>query len=681
MFTGKEPISVRDGNTEDDILREARQRAKKAEEAWSYNYDEAKKDVSFLSGAQWNEREKTIREQEGRPALTLNQLPKFIDQVVGDQRQNKPAISVHPTTTSGGAEVISQTGKKYTLAEIYEGLIRNIEYNCLAEAAYDMAFQQAIESGFGWLRVYTDYTSNDAFEQDIMIKGIRDRFSVLIDPRAIEVDASDMNWALITELMSRAEFEKRYPDAMIGEITSDSGWWLSDDSVRVAEYFTREPVTRETVLLSDGRVTYKDEIKDVLDELAQKGITIVRSRKVKTYKVYWRKITAWEVLESKREWVGDTIPLIPVFGKNIMINGQPIYMGLIRHAKDAQRMHNYWMTTVTERIALAPKTPFVGPATAFEGYERFWNEANRKNLAYLPYNDRASSAPQRVDSAPMPAAELQMAMQGIDEIKNTIGMFDASLGQRSNEQSGRAILARQKEGDTNTFAFVDNLSRAIRRVGKILIDIIPHIYDAERVIRLRLIDGTGDNVLINQSIIDMQTGQQVLIHDMSQGKYDVVVTTGPSYNTQRMEAADSLIQFVQAVPQAGQVAGDLIAKNMDWPGAEEMAKRLKKILPPNILDPQEMQEAGIPPPQPPQPTPQEQAEMQMAQMKLQEEQIKAQALAEKTKADIALKQLELQQEQMKMGQMAQGQQQDAVQLAATVKQLVAQALAEYMQKR
>ncbi|MFW9601829.1 MAG: portal protein [Prevotella sp.] len=682
-----EIIKTRDSNSVEDILEEARQRAKFGIEAWTYNYDEAKKDVLFLSGNQWTEKEKTLREQEGRPALTLNQLPKFVDQILGDQRQNRPAIKVCAVDDDASQKVISQNGKEYSKAELYEGIIRNIEYSCMAESAYDTAFQHAVESGFGWLRVYTDYSTKDSFDQDILIKAIRDRFSVIIDPRAQELDASDMNWCLVTETMSKKEFDKKYPDAQMGTLSEDSQWWLKDDSVRVCEYFTREPAKRELLLLSTGETVYKDEVKDVLDEMAKNGITVVRSRKVNTYKVYWRKITAFEVLEGPTEWVGDTIPVIPVWGKDIMVSGQPIYRGLIRHAKDAQRMHNYWLTTVTERVALAPKAPWVGPAKAFSGYENFWNEANRLNLAYLPYNDQATSAPQRVAPAPMPTAEIQMAMQGIDEIKNTVGMFDASLGQKSNETSGRAILARQKEGDTGTFAFVDNLSRAIRRVGKILIDIIPHYYDSERLVRMRLIDGTGDNVLINRQVIDEQTGQQITIHDMSAGKYDVVVETGPSYNTQRAEMATMIQSLVQSYPNLMAVAGDLMVGAMDMPNADKISKRLKKTMPMGVLDEQEMQEAGIQPPQP-QPDP----SLQLAQAKIQEIQLQAQISQQEAEANLQLEQIKLEQEKIKTQALltktqmeaqthAQNMQQNAGANESQIRQIVAKALADYQSGR
>jgi len=676
MLIEKIPISTRDGNSVEDILKEARERATFASDSWTENYDEAKDDLEFLSGEQWDSKEKASRKLEGRPALTLNQLPKFVDQILGDQRQNRPSINIAPTNSQASSKLNSMNGKQYALAEVYEGLIRNIEYACNAEASYDQAFQHAVESGFGWLRVYTDYSDNDSFDQDIKIKTIRDRFSVLIDPRTQEVDGSDMNWCFITESMSRDEFRKRYPNAQMGELTDDTNWWLSDDSVRVAEYFTREPVTREILLLSDGRTVYMDEIKDVIDELKASGITIQRSRKVKTYKVIWRKITAYDVLEGPKEWVGSTIPVVPVWGKDIILEGQPKYRGLIRNSKDAQKMHNYWMTTVTERVALAPKSPFIGPANAFKGYEQYWNNANRKNFAWLPYNDTASAAPQRQAPSTMPTAEIQMAMSAIDEIKNTIGMYDASLGQASNETSGRAILARQRESDTGTFAFIDNLTRAIRRVGKICIEIIPKIYDAERSIRIRFKDGKGDNIVINQTILDVQTGKEILVHDISVGKYDVVVNTGPSYNTQRMEAAESMMQFVQAMPQAGQIAADLIAQNMDWVGADEIAKRMKKILPPNMLSPEEMQELEMQPPQPPQPSPQEQMAMQMEQMKLEAQKIKSDVEMQKAQLDLQMKQLDMQMEQMKAGQQLQQSSANNKELSAQVRQLVAEALAE-----
>ncbi|MGM0614775.1 MAG: portal protein [Pseudomonadota bacterium] len=688
MLPGNEPIKTRDGDDEMSVLQEIRERAAHAVEAWQHNFDAAVEDVEFLAGAQWPDAIRKEREDEGRPCLVLNKLPQYVDQVLGDQRQNRPAISVHPVEANktGDGQVPNIAGNNdYDLAEVYEALIRNIEYTSNAEAHYDTAFQHAVEGGFGWLRVLTKYSSDDAFEQDLCIKSIHNRFAVLMDPEAIEPDYCDANWCFIGDKMKRTEFRKRYPDAALGDLTDADragyAWWTTEEMVRVAEYFYREPVTRTLLLLSDGRTVWEDQVKPVLDELARDfGITVIRQRKVKTYKVKWMKVTAYSVLEGPIDWPGQTIPVVPVLGKEITLGDKTYYRGLIRFAKDAQRMHNFWMTAATERVALAPKAPYTGPVEAFEGLEFVWANANRDNRSYLPYNAVPSGdRPRREQPATMPAAELQLAMSATDEMKATVGMYDASIGNQSNETSGKAILARQRQGDRGTFAYIDNLSRAIRRTGQLLIELIPRIYDSERVLRLRFEDGEGDWVQINQTVQDEQTGKDILVNDIAAGKFDVTVKSGPSYQTQRMEAAESLMQFVQAVPQAGQVVLDLIAKNMDWPGSQEISKRLKKALPPGILEPDEMEEAGI---QPPQPNPEQQAAMAKAQADTAEaeadmagaeaDKAKAQADTMKAQADMAEAEAKMAEIQMNAQMAGPGT------IEETVRNLVAEAMAELM---
>lgn len=688
MLPGKEPIQTRDGNTEEDRLREIRERAAFGIEVWQHNWDAALEDIQFLAGAQWPEDIKKQREDEGRPCLTLNKLPQYVDQVSGDQRQNRPAISIHPVEANASQEqdkLPSVTGKAdYTLAEIYEALIRNIEYISNAEAHYDTAFQHAAEGGFGWLRAVTRYSSDDAFEQDLYIKSIANRFAVIMDPEATEPDCSDANWCFIGENMKRTEFNKRYPDAQVGDLTDAErtgyAWWCTQDMVRVAEYFYREPTTRELLLMSDGRTLWRDEVKDVLDELAEMGETIIRSRKVKTYKVKWMKVTAFSVLEGPVDWPGRTIPVVPVFGKSITVGDKTFYRGLIRFAKDAQRMHNFWMTAATERVALAPKAPYTGPVEAFEGLEFHWQNANRENKSYLPYNAVPNGdRPRREQPASMPAAEINLALAMTEEMKATVGMYDASVGNEGPERSGRAILARQRQGDRGTFAYIDNLARAIRRLGQICVEVIPRIYDSERVLRLRFEDGEGDWVQINQTVRDEESGKDVLVHDIAAGKFDVTVKAGPSYQTQRMEAADSLMQFVQAVPSAGGVVLDLIAKNMDWPGSQEIAARLKKALPPGVLTPEEMEEEGI---QPPQPTPEQQAAMAKAEAdtaQAQADMAGAKADTAKAEADTMKAQADMAEAQARMAEI-----QQAASIAGpgtieeTVRNLVAEAIAEMM---
>ena len=453
----------------------------------------------------------------------------------------------------------------------------------------------------------------------------------------------------------------------------DVGSWFSEQTVRVSEYFTREAVVKDVCLLSDGRSMYKDDIEPVIDELLEQGVTIVRERKVKTFKTLWRKITGRDVLEGPIELKCSTIPVVPVYGKSTTIKKKKIYRSAIRHSIDAQRMSNYWDSAATEAVALAPKAPFTGTPEQTEGFEDLWENANTTNLSMLYYNKDAPGdrGPQRQQPAIVPSAQIAMSMQSSDKIKSTMGMFDASVGAQGNETSGRAILARQRESDTGSFRFIDNLSKAIRRVGRLLVELIPTIYDTERVVRLKFPDETEDFIKLNEQIFDDESGKWITISDLSIGKYDVVVTTGPAYTTQRMEAADAMMQFAGAVPAAGAVMADLIAQNMDWPGADTIAERLKRIVPPNVLSKEEREKLQEDQPEQPEPTPEQQVQMAESEAKGKQ----AEADIAQAEADMFKAQLETDDAKKALAQieeLANGG--DA--MAQNVRELVAQALAE-----
>ncbi len=649
-------MSKSDKQTDEELIRIARKRAAEGATYWKDNWDKAADDLRFLGGDQWPESVRTERELEQRPCLTNNVLPTFVDQVLGDQRQNKPAIKVSPVdkisvdiahgeegeTKNETLKISNVAGSKdYELGEVFTGLIKNIEYNCDAETAYDMAFQSAVQGGFGYLRVLSDYESDDGFEQSLKIKHIDNTFSVTMDPSAREVDYSDMGWCFIDDLMTTESFKSKYPDATADSVGGENeGSWFQENAVRVSEYFCRKPVVREMALMSDGSTYYTDEIKDIEDELLENGIKVVRTRKVKTFKVLWYKITGSEILEGPTELDCETIPVVPVFGKSITIKNKKTYMSLIRHSKDAQRMANYWDTQATESVALAPKAPFIAQEGHTEGRENEWGAANTSNASVLTYipqysNDRG---PRREQPASVPAAEITLAMNSSDKIKATMGMFDASLGNTGNETSGRAIIARQRQGDRGTFTFSDNLTKAIKRIGRLSVELILANYDTERVVRIKFPDDTEDFVRLNKQIFDDESGEWVTIHDLGVVKYDVVVTTGPAYATQRMEAAESMIQFAQAVPSAAAAMADLIAANMDWPGADTIAERLRKIIPPHLLSPEEQEKIAEDAPKQTEPTPEQVLEGQEMQARTAEAEAKtAQAGAdiEQVQADIA----------------------------------------------
>lgn len=574
-----------------DLLATGKKAFERCKEAENENRVTALEDIEFARlNKQWPDEIKKKREQAQRPVLTINKMPAFIRQVVNDARQNKPSIKVHPVDDQADPKT----------AEIINGLIRNIEYTSDADVAYDTAAEAAVTGGFGYWRIGLDYAYSDAFEMDLTIERVSNQFSVYGDPNSTAADSSDWDVAFVVDRMPKEEFKRKYKSAKNSDgepVTVDFDTnntyedWANDDGVMIAEWWKREEVDTVFYRLSNGYTYRQDQLdkdQDVQLGLEAGTLEIVAQREGKRHKVTQTIMTGADVLEVK-DWPGCFIPIIPVYGDETIVEGKRYFRGLIHNAKDAQRMVNYWRSTSTELVALAPRVPFIGPSGAFDS-DPNWNTANTENHSYLEYDGPTPPQRQPLDSGAAGGA-LQEALNAADDMKAIMGLYDASLGARSNETSGRAILARQREGDTATFHFVDNISRAIRHTGRILIDLIPKVYSKERVVRILGLDGTPRNVRVNsqepqpvfgpgnEPVVD-QNGQALMqIYDLTIGKYDLTVTTGPSYTTQREEAAAQMTEFVRAFPAAAPIIGDLLAKNLDWPGADEIADRLKKINP------------------------------------------------------------------------------------------------------
>lgn len=568
-----------------DTLSDALEEFKLSEDAESENRKQWLDDMKFARlGEQWPDGVKRQREIEGRPCLTINRMPAMIRQVTNDARQNKPSIVTHPVDSGATRET----------AEILNGLIRNIEYTSSADVAYDTALDHAVTGGFGYFIIDTQYADDDTFEQDIVIKRVPNPLSVYGDEKSTGADSSDWNKAFITDLWGEDQFEKRWKGAdkvdwETNYIDMPSGW-RDGEMVRVAEYWTRDEVPTTLLKLSEGMTIYEKEYLKIKDILDIQGITIVGTRPSKTHKVTQRIMTGAEVLETN-VWAGRYIPIVPVYGDEVVIEGKRHFISLVRWAKDPQQMFNYWRTASTELVALAPKAPFIGPKNAFVSDQDKWATANVISHPYIEYD--GPTPPMRQAFAGPPAGALQEALNASDDIKSVMGIYDAALGKQSNETSGRAILARQKESDTATFNYIDNLSRAIRHAGRILVDMIPKVYDTPRIIRVIHEDGENESVAVNQPFTppaqEHQAEKQTeeiqgltKIYDLTTGKYDVTCEVGPSYSTKREEAANQMLAMIQAFPQLFQVAGDLLAKNLDWPGADDISERLKLMLPPQI---------------------------------------------------------------------------------------------------
>ena len=561
-------------NQEDqrDFLRQARERFERAWAAERENRIEALDDLKFRAGEQWPENVKSERQAASRPTLTINRMPQFIRQVTGDIRQNKPAIKVRPV--DGNSDP--------ALARTISGIIRHIEQASDAAVAYNTAADGAATCGIGHFRIVTEYADDDAFEQDIRIRRIRNPFAVYWDPDAEALTREDARWCFVTERLPLEDFKARWPEASpvwfeTNEARDELDRWWDGETVRIAEYWVKEPVTKKLALLESGETVSLDG----LGKKAVAALPVVRTREVETHKVVHYLLNGAEILEGPHDWAGRYIPVVPVCGEEVHIGDRVVRHGIIRYAKDPQRLYNYWRTTAAESVALAPKAPWLLTPRQLEGQKAKWESANKGNPPYLLYNpDPSAPPPQRTVPAHPPVAMFQEAQIAVDDLKAVTGIHDASLGAQGNETSGRAILMRQRVGDVGTFVYIDNLARAIRHAGRILVDLIPRIYDTERTVRILGEDDNETFAVINQ--VALGPDGPVVLNDLSAGKYDVEVVTGPSFSTKRIEAAESMMAFVQAVPSAAALISDLIARNMDWPGAEAIAERLKRALPPGV---------------------------------------------------------------------------------------------------
>lgn len=620
-------LPARDKRTQEEtreFLNTARKRFQLSSDAEFEIRREAKIDNAFLLSDQWDPKAKQIRDDDNRPCLTINRLPQFVNQITNDMRKQRPSLAVAP---EGGPEALD-TEQLKTMADIWQGLIRHIEVRSDAATAYDTAFESGVGISFGWYRVITEYAGDDTFDQELAIKRILDPFSVYSDPTAIEPDRSDMKWAFVTSRVAREEFKRLYPKSDMVErnfyTDFDGGpgpQWLSEDDVQIAEYFvvdfkkrTLQQITAPADLadklvnvFGTEKVTKVDSggpnavnlegqtvsFTTFLDEYDPKelpeGAVVEQEREVQQPSVMWYKISGTDILDET-EWAGKWIPLIPCFGHEAVKDGQKQLISLTRFIRDSQVLLNFFRSQQAEVIALTPKAPFIGPVGAFKTHRAKWQTANNQNYAYLEYdmvtmpNGAIAPAPQRNTAEPPIMALTHAAVDADNDLKAGTGIYQAALGQPSNETSGRAILARQSESDTSNFHFMDNFRRSMRHLGRMLMDLIPHIYDRkERIIRIIKPDNDSETVMINGPTT--YKGKPMFF-DPNVGRYDVTVEVQPSYATKMEQTFEMLTELVKVNPQLMQVAGDLVMRASPLPGnlGNQIADRLKTLLPPQVLE-------------------------------------------------------------------------------------------------
>lgn len=578
------------------VLAEARQRFKYVVDNDKDNRDNQREDTKFVytPGAQWPQSIKDERLRLGNtdPCLEFNQLKQFVNQVVNDMRQKRPGVRVHPASGDASKKV----------ADLLQGLIRNIEVESNAEAVYDSGYQHVVCGGRGFWRVVSTWESPESFNQKLLVKRVPDPTCVYPDIDYQEPDASDMNYCFVTEELTREEFEQRFPDEepLSWDRSGDTSYWYDAEKVVLADYYRRVRKTRTRCIYRDqttGQATtgWLDELPPDFPEIA-----ILHKRDSEVTAVEWYQLGGGERVLKAYEWRGTIIPVVMDMGDEIMVDGRRDYQGLTRHARDAQALFNYGMTQQAIHLALAPRSPWVVAEGQTEGYDKIWQLANRVNFAYLPYKPTSFD-----DGTPVPppmrqpltspdAGWASVTQMQVQMLRSTIGMYENSLGMRGQEVSGKAILAREEQGDNATFHYADNHARAIALTGRILVELIPHYYDTERVVQIIGEDGEPVQKTINERQVDPTSGALQAIKDsnVKQGKYAVVVDSGPTYKTKRQESADLLMQLVQAAPQVLGIAGDIVVKAQDLQEADQLAERFALTLPAPIQQAEAAKKAG-----------------------------------------------------------------------------------------
>ena len=593
-----------------DPMEKMRNRYDRCVEAENTNRDLARDDLRFLTipGNQWDFTQRKARESQGRACYEFPILRSHWRQVLNDQKQARPGIKIRAT------EDDTEDG-----AELRQGLIKNIESVSNADRAYDAGFELLTASGMAAWRVVTDYSTVDGWDQDIGIKPIIDPLSsVWFDPNARDPDLKDAMFAFVEETISREEFKSRYPKADPVSFESAKNYnchtWYGEDSIRIAEYWRKEPITKTICLLSDGRSVEADQWDEIKDAEQQKGVTCTKERKIKTHKVVQSIVAGMEEIEGPSDWPGTRFPIILIYANRHYVEGRWVWCGMVRFSRDPQKLLNYNLTTAQEVISKQPKSPYIVTPKMLEGagVKAMWDKANQSDVVYLPItaDPAMPNGPIRLQPPAIASAFMEMATIATDMLKASDGIYDESQGKQTNATSGRAILARQREGDVATFDYQDTLGNGIQATGEIILELLPHVYDTPRAVRVLGKDGGENWVKLYEQVPDKRTGQMVTVNDLSNGKYDVTISSGPSYSTQRSEFVDVMMQLNQQNPMLMQIAGDLVFTAMDFPGAEQVGERLKMMLPPPIQ--QQLQSGKDQPPE-------------VAQMKMQMQQMQQQA--------------------------------------------------------
>jgi hypothetical protein len=461
-----------------------------------------------------------------------------------------------------------------------------------------------------------EYARDDVFDQDLFIRPIDDAFSVTWDRMSIDPTGRDARRCFVEDGIPTSEFKRKWKDANPDELPRNDirdmrqTGWLDEKIVRVVEHWRMIERDRLLGLFNDGSIHVLEGEK--LDEIYEKHGHPVKTRIAPCLYAQMHLTTGWKILAGPYEYKLNRLPIIRMSGRVMNLGGKRFRYGLVRFIKDPARLRNFWRSVAAEQLGYAPKAQWMATESAVEGREDVIRKAHLTRDPLLIFNDDAvfGSNVQRVEPPQMQMALLNESNINTQDMKDVTGIHDASLGIKSNETSGKAIMARQKEGDIASLTFYDNGNASLLEAGDVINQLIPQIYDGTRIVRLIGEDEAPKLVKINDP-------NDPTSPNLATGNYDVALSTGASYTTRRAESAEAMMQAIQVWPNLIQVAGDLVAKAQDWPGADKLAERLKKTIPPQYLDPEDQQQAGGMPPIAPEQVQQAMQQMQQLQMEVQ----------------------------------------------------------------
>jgi len=555
-------------------LTDMRERASSTQEAWAAQREMERECHRFEAGEQWDAVSREKRLQEKRPVIRVNRTAQFVKQITNEQRQNRSSVSVSPRDDAADKQT----------ADVLQGLFRQIADSSDEDTAVDTAFQHMMIGGrghFGWM---TQYESPASFDQCIVARTFDEPEMVELDPWARHPVSADMRWGFVYMRVDETIYKKMYPKSELSGLSSWSGMerhapgWIGQKSVLLGEYWTREAQPATLVMTPEGPLLFDEKSPQ------PEGLVVLAERAVEQWRVRQRLTNGLEWLGEETEWPGQWIPLIPLYGDCKILDGRRLYMGMVQDLMDPAKLYNFMVTSAAEMVMLAPRAPYIGAVGQFETHRQEWDTASEENYSRLEYDPREVNGnllppPQRQTFEPAIQAISQMVRQASEDLKAASGIYDAALGAKSNETSGKAILERKEQSHTANFNFLDNLRRSQRHSWRVVMDAIPGVYDGPRIVRIIGKDDQPTQVSINQFL--GESGGYFL----GRGAYDVSISTQPSYRTQRQEAVSAITALYQMDPQAAQRTADLFVKMQDWHGAEDFAARL---VPPDI----QQQQAG-----------------------------------------------------------------------------------------